>query len=110
MTRLRRSIVVSAFFLALLSSASAEASAYNTVKSAPQFAIGGIGVAGVITPEELALRAIRDGPNAEEQLRKLLRDGTSAGQMYALFGLRQMKVTDYAALAQPYRQIRRLSV
>jgi len=101
---MRKSIIASVCFLALLNSASAEASAYDTVKSASQFAIGGVGVTGVITPEELALRAIRDGPDAEEQLRKLLRDGTPAGQMYALFGLRQIKVTDYAALAQPHRQ------
>src|SRR6187455_1018279 len=104
MRPLRVSVVALICFLALLNSGLAEARADDTVKSASQFAIGGVGVAGVITPEELALRAIRDGPNPEEQLRKLLRDGTAAGQMYALFGLRQIKVTDYAALAQPYRQ------
>ena len=104
MKRQRRSIIASALFLALLNPVRAQASAYGTVKSAQQFAIGGVGVTGVITAEELALRAIRDGPNAEEELRKLLREASSAGQMYALFGLRQIKVADYAALAEPYRQ------
>jgi hypothetical protein len=80
----------------------ADRSAFDTVRSAGQFAIGGVGAAGITSPAELALRIIRDGPKADEQLRKLLREGTPAGQMYALFGLRQIDVVDYAALAQPY--------
>ena len=100
----RASLITLAASLLLLSTAGAETSAYSTVMSARQFAIGGIGVAGVISKEELALRAIQDGPRAEEQLRKLLREGTPAGQMYALFGLRQIDAADYAALAEPYRR------
>lgn len=82
----------------------AETKAYSTVKAASDFAIGGVGVAGLMTPAELAMREIRDGAQAEEQLRKLLREATPAGQIYALFALRQLDSTDYAALSVPYRQ------
>ncbi len=95
-------IVISTLFL--LSTTHAETNAYSTVKSASDFAIGGVGVAGITTHAELAMREIRDGAQAAEELRKLLREATPAGQMYALFALRQLDVTDYAALSAPYRQ------
>jgi hypothetical protein len=82
---------------------SIRASAQDSVKGAQEFAIGGIGVAGTLSPSELALREIRDGPRAGEQLRKLLNEGTQAGRMYALYGLRQLEVADYEKLAAPYR-------
>ncbi len=76
---------------------------YDKVRKAQSFAIGGIGVAGIMSPEEVAMRNIRDGPGAHDQLRSLLKEGTQAGRMYALFGLRQLQATDYDALAQPFR-------
>jgi hypothetical protein len=79
------------------------AGAYDSVKNAPEFAIGGIGVAGTLSPSEMALREVRDGPRAEEQLRKLLNDGTQAGCLYALYGLRQLDAPDYDRLAEPLR-------
>jgi hypothetical protein len=82
----------------------AEETAYATVKSASHFAIGGVGVAGIVSQEELAMRQIRDGPQAEAQLRQLLREATPAGQMYALFALRQLDLADYATLSATYRQ------
>ena len=48
------------------------------------------------------MRTIRDSPHAEEQLSRLLRESTPAGQMYALFALRQLNPPDYAALAEPF--------
>ena len=87
-----------------LRAAPAEETAYATVKTAGHFAIGGVGVAGTITPEELAMRKIRDGEQAEAQLRKLLREATPAGQMYALFAPRQLDPADYPTLSAPYRQ------
>jgi len=85
-------------------SASAKETAYETVKAADHFAIGGVGVAGTVTREELAMRAIRDGPQAETLLRQLLREATPPGQMYALFALRQLGPADYETLSEPYRQ------
>jgi hypothetical protein len=82
----------------------AKGTAYETVKAASHFAIGGVGVAGTMTPEELAMRQLRDGPEPETQLRKLLREATPAGQMYALFALRQLDSAEYATLSAPYRQ------
>jgi hypothetical protein len=87
----------------LLGTASARAGGYDSVKSAKEFAIGGIGVAGTLSQSEVALRELRDGPRAEEQLRQLLKDGTPAGRLYALYGLRQLNVSDYDRLAEPYR-------
>jgi len=49
------------------------------------------------------MRKLRDGPRAEEQLRKLLREATPEGQMYALFALRQLNVPNWQTLSQPYR-------
>jgi len=84
--------------------AEAEEAAYDTVREASDFAIGGVGAACTITPEEVAMRKVRDGPLAEAQLRKLLREATPAGQLYALFALRQLEASDYATLSAPYRQ------
>ncbi len=91
------------FAVAMLGTASAKAGAYDSVKNAQEFAIGGIGVAGTLSASELALREVRDGPGAEEQLRRILNEGTQAGRMYALYGLRQLGVQDYDHLAEPYR-------
>jgi hypothetical protein len=76
---------------------------FDKVRQAQSFAIGGIGVTGIMSAEELAMREIRDGANAHEQLTKLLHEGTEAGRMYALFGLRQLGVPDYDVLSQPFR-------
>ncbi len=92
-------LAASLLFMSVLS---ADASAYSTVRSARCFAIGEVGYAGVTTREELAMKAIRDSPRAQEELRKLLKDGTPAGQMYALFALRQRDGPDFAVLARPY--------
>lgn len=94
-------LLVSATVFSLVA-ASAEASTYSTVRSARHFAIGGVGYAGVTSEEELAMRTIRDGPRAQEQLRRLLKEGTPAGQMYALFALRQLSPPDYSALAEQF--------
>ena len=89
--------------IAVIGVGRAESDPYQTIKFASQFAIGGVGYAGVRTHEELAMRELRDYPRGEEQLRNLLRDATPAGQMYALFALRQLNVRDYANLSEPYR-------
>jgi hypothetical protein len=88
--------------LAVIGSGYAEPTAYETVRSAPRLAIGGVGVAGVTSSEELAMRKLRDNQRGDE-LRKLLREATPAGQMYALFALRQINARDYEELSEPYR-------
>jgi len=82
----RSSVLISvAALLAVIGSGYAEATAYETVRSAPRFAIGGVGVAGVTSSEELAMRKLRDNQRGDEQLRKLLREATPAGQMVCTF-------------------------
>jgi hypothetical protein len=46
--------------IALAGTASATAGAYDSVRDAQEFAIGGIGVAGTLSAWELALREVRD--------------------------------------------------
>jgi hypothetical protein len=85
-------------------SATEDSKNYQVVKSARIFAIGGIGYAGVITDEETAFNALCKAPDAPEQFRRLLREATIEGQMYALLGLRQVGALDYKAQADRYRR------
>ena len=100
----RSAFLVLAVSLLVHNSASADAGDYSTVRSAESFAIGGVGVAGTTTRVERAMRALRDNGGGEEQLRKLLRESTPAGQMYALFALRQRGAVGYKELAEPLRK------
>jgi hypothetical protein len=61
---------------------------WNTLKAAQWFALGGIGVAGTTSKEEMAFRALLHEPNAAGKLKALLSEGNLAGQCYALLGLR----------------------
>ena len=102
---IRRSSVLTSVvaLLAVIASGYAEPTAYEMVRSAARFAIGGVGVAGVTSSEELAMRKLRDNQPGGEQLRKLLQEATPAGQMHALFALRQINARDYEELSKPYR-------
>jgi hypothetical protein len=95
-------LILAASFV-LFSANAAEPSPYSRVRSARHFTIGGVGFTGVKSQEELAMRTIRDSPRAQERLRSLLEESTPAGQMYALFALRQLSPADYPALAEPFR-------
>src|SRR4029078_4342051 len=77
---------------------------HQVVKSARIFAIGGIGYAGVITDEETAFNALCKAPDAAEQFRRLLREATIEGQIYALLGLRQVGAPDYKTQDDRYRR------
>ena len=97
------SLILAALFV-LVSAGVAETSPYSRIRSAGQFAIGGVGITGVTSQGELAMRMIRDSPLGEERLRRLLGESSPAGQMYALFALRQLNPPDYSALAEPFRR------
>ena len=103
MKRLLFSIPVSLATVLLATSSFASTSAYDEVRSAPMFAIGGVGVAGIISKQETAMRELLESRSGADLLRKLLREATPAGQMYALYGLRELDVKDYDTLAQPFR-------
>jgi hypothetical protein len=96
--------VVSLLLVLALAASAAVSKNYSVLKSARIFAIGGIGREGAITPEETAFDALCKEPNAAEQFRRLLREATIEGQMYALLGLRQLHAPDYKAQLEPYRR------
>ena len=60
---------------------------WNTLKAAEWFALGGIGVAGTTSKEEIAFRSLLKEPNAVAKLKTLLSGANLAGQCYALLGL-----------------------
>jgi hypothetical protein len=64
---------------------------FETVQRAESFTVGGVGVAGTRTKQELAFRELIKQPKAGLQFRKLLDHGSPAGKMYGLLGL---KLTD----------------
>jgi hypothetical protein len=68
---------------------------YNGVLKAKMFAIGGVGFAGTTSAEEKAFRSMLAAPDARDQLGKLVKRATPAGQLYALLGLKLMKDPSY---------------
>ena len=60
---------------------------WNTLKVAEWFALGGIGVAGTTSKEEIAFRNLMRESNAATKLKTLLSNANLAGQCYALLGL-----------------------
>ena len=106
MARLLTSVVFVAALAAasVLSGAPASVS-YRTLRFAHIFSLGGVGITGKRTPEENAYERLIRTSNAEQQLRSLLGEAaTLEGKMYALYGLRQLRVRDYWNLAMPYRR------
>jgi hypothetical protein len=94
-----------ALFLAMaLTVSAADSKNYRVLRSAQIFAIGGIRREGTITAEETAFNALCKEPDASQQFRRLLREASIEGQMYALLGLRQLHAPDYKAQADRYRK------
>lgn len=52
------------------------------------FAFGGIGIAGIVSPGEVAFRNVLDSGSAVADFREILKTGSPQGQCYALVGLR----------------------
>lgn len=79
------------------------ADAYETVKKAEVFTIGGVGFTGRPSREELAFRELLTQPRAQARLEKLLAEASLAGQLYALLGLRQADPKAFSAALPRYR-------
>ena len=62
--------------------------AYDIVKTAEQFTVGGVGFAGRPSRQEMAFRQLLKQPEPVSRCKKLLTEATPAGQLYALLGLR----------------------
>jgi hypothetical protein len=81
--------VVALLFLGTNRSPAAESGPAEAVlEKAAMFALGGIGVAGTMSPGERALREVLANPNAVSRMERLLSNATPAGRLYALLGLR----------------------
>jgi hypothetical protein len=76
---------------------------YETVRTAEQFSIGATGIAATIAPAETSLRRILLTSTAAEDCRKITVEGTPAGQLYGLLGLKLLKDATYPATAARYR-------
>lgn len=76
--------------------------AYEYVKTAGHFAIGGVGIAGVTSRQEAAFRLLLTQPEPVAQCQKLLTEATPAGQFYGLLGLRLLDQKAFAAALPAY--------
>ena len=77
--------------------------AYDTVKTAGMFTVGGVGYAGTRTPSELAFRELLKQPEPLVHCKKLLEEGTPAGQMYGLLGLHLLDQDAFQAVLPRYK-------
>jgi len=105
MTRFLFATLLAASLLLAPTTYAAGTQAYKTLRSAHIFSFGGVGIVGKRTPEENAYDTLIRAPDAEHQFRSLLGEPstTPAGRLYALYGLRQLRVPDYWALNRTYR-------
>jgi hypothetical protein len=75
------------------------------LEKAGMFALGGIGVAGTMSPGERALRELFEKADAPARMDRLLTDATPAGQLYALLGLRLKDRAAYERALEKCRKI-----
>lgn len=78
------------------------AEAVKTLRNPPYFALGAVGFHGEMSTGDTALRVVLHQKNAPTLLRGLLRTATPAGQLYALVGMRQLSVSEFARRAAPF--------
>ena len=74
----------------------------SSVQDADQFAMGGVGAAGIISKNEAALRTILEQPDAVTQLEKKLPHATDAGRLYILVGLHMRDRSAYKRAFDSY--------
>jgi hypothetical protein len=80
-----------------------EVNHYETVRAAPDFSIGPGGAAGVRSLAEISLRKLLKTPTAAADCRKLVIEGTPAGQLYGLLGLKLLNDPSYPSVVVPFR-------
>lgn len=71
--------------------------AYDKLHAATFFALGGVGIGGEISSNEIAFRELQSEPNAVASFFALLDDETTTkvGQLYALLGLKEAKSPEF---------------
>jgi hypothetical protein len=75
------------------------------------FAFGGVGFAGTISQGEKAFRVVFSSTNALELFEGILANGTPAGRLYALCGIRRLAPSRFTALSEnvPQGKVLRMS-
>lgn len=101
--RLLVTLVVLLFQGTCRSGATEPGAAEAALEKASMFALGGIGVAGTMSPGERALREIFATRDAVARMERLLTTATPAGQLYALLGLRLKDRALYNRVVQQLR-------
>lgn len=76
---------------------------FGKIRDAPMFTIGGVGIAARLTEAEVALEDLLKKPSAADECRKLVREGSLAGQLYGLLGLKRSDPAGFRKLVQPYK-------
>jgi hypothetical protein len=77
---------------------------YAAVKGAKLFSIGGIGIAGTKSGEEVAFRKVVAAPGALTRCRSLIKEGTPEGRLYGLLGLKLLDGKAYEAAAPAFQK------
>ena len=77
--------------------------AYEIVKAADRFTVGGVGYAGRPSESEIAFRQLLKQPNPLILCQKLLGEATPSGQLYGLLGLRLLDRKAFQAVLPRYR-------
>jgi hypothetical protein len=99
-------VVVALLFLGTNRSGAGESGPAEAVlEKAAMFALGGIGVAGTMSPGERALREVLANPNAVSRMKRLVTNATPAGRLYALLGLRIKDRALYNRVIQEVRPV-----
>jgi len=66
-----------------------------------EFAFGGVGVAGIESQGERFFRDVMGRDDAVASFKKILGNGTPAGKLYALCGIRMLASKDFSSAAEP---------
>lgn len=78
---------------------------FQKLAKASFFSMGGVGFAGVISKEQLALEELLKTDDAESQLKELLQKAKMEGKVYALLGLYIKNKQLYDEKVQPFRKM-----
>ncbi len=79
---------------------------YDTVRSTEWFSIGATGAGATISDTEIAFRKIVKAPEAKENCQKLAVEGTLAGRLYGVLGLKLLQDPTYQKASLPLRASR----
>jgi hypothetical protein len=75
--------------------------ATNELHSIRCFAVGGVGVAGLMSEGEAAFRTVLASTNSLEYFKATLTNGTTEAKLYALLGIRLLSPPEFDAAAAP---------